>query len=88
MNTQGTIAPTIHMNGTSKEALLSEYKSALKQIRSAHMKFADIEFHARDYYPQGEGVFEKARQAHVETHRKFKEIEDYLLAVLTGIVSQ
>lgn len=44
--------PTIHMNGTSKNALLESYLGAMEAIRDAIEAVQDTSPHGRDYYVQ------------------------------------
>lgn len=52
--------PTIHRNGTSREALLQSYQEAYSSLREAIVKFDNIEFSPRDYYPQGDAAWQDA----------------------------
>lgn len=53
--------PTVHLNGTARERLFSDYNNAYRFLCVASDSFADIEFNARDYYVQGDNAFYKAR---------------------------
>ena len=57
-----TMKPTVHLNGTSKEALLDQYHTVISALRVALEAMVDAEPHARDYYPQGEGAFTLAQR--------------------------
>lgn len=45
--------PRIHLNGTGHWTLLKGYESALEAARAARVALGNVEFHARDYYPDG-----------------------------------
>lgn len=55
------IFPTLHLNGTSREQLLTDYTEAYNEIRAAIGAMRRITFHARDYYVQGPGAYDNAR---------------------------
>ncbi len=78
--------PTIHLNGTSKNDLAQGYCLANEAVRSAMNKLAESAPNARDYYPQGPGAWEKARDEHdarMEALRKVRsELYDLYLHCL------
>jgi hypothetical protein len=51
--------PSIHPNGTSPERLFETYKAAHVAAENAIQALREVEFHARDYYPQGPEAFEE-----------------------------
>lgn len=56
--------PTLHLNGTSRAALFNAYVEATFAVEAAIDAVADASPHGRDYYPQGEDAFDKARAEH------------------------
>lgn len=66
--------PIIHLNGTSRARLLSDYSIALAAAQSALSAFQSIEFNARDYYPAGPGAFDIAREEHAHIARRLAEV--------------
>lgn len=56
-----TTLPTLHLNGTGREALQRDYQAAYKALVAFRDAFAAIEFNARDYYPQGNQTYSQAR---------------------------
>ena len=73
--------PTIHLNGNSKESLLSGYLESREKFREFKKRLRAIDFHSRNYYIQdaewfghpiayGETAFAKAADddhaAHIE----------------------
>lgn len=54
--------PTIHLNGTSKEVLLDQNLKAAEAIRDAMLALQQAAPNARDYYPQGDQAYFKARR--------------------------
>ena len=49
--------PTIHLNGTGAKTLLDGYLEAIHQLGQALNAINNIEFNARDYYPQGSSAW-------------------------------
>lgn len=58
------IKPSIHLNGTSAGALFDGYVKAMLAVDAAIEKLAQASPHGRDYYPQGDDAFDKARAEH------------------------
>ena len=81
--------PTIHLNGNSKDRLQGQYENALDKVRDAIVAVRDIQFHSRDYYPQGDEAFPKAQEqllAHLV--RPIHGAESYLEKVTINISQQ
>ena len=53
--------PTIHLNGTSRDALLSELESAYIAMQSAIKALSAVTVHGRDYYVQSDVAYYQAR---------------------------
>jgi hypothetical protein len=56
--------PTIHLNGTSKAALLDGYLDAVSAVFAATEALSEAAPNARDYYPQGDDAFKQAQDEH------------------------
>lgn len=56
--------PTLHLNGTSKDALFAANAEAAGHLRAALAKLGDAAPNARDFYPQGPDAYGKARAEH------------------------
>lgn len=56
--------PTIHLNGTSAESLRDAYHAANNALRLAADALDECYPNARDYYPQGEGAYDRALRQH------------------------
>ena len=54
--------PTIHINGTGRNALESDYRAVRAKLRETIAAFEAVEFNGRDYYPQGPSAFTEARE--------------------------
>lgn len=67
--------PTIHLNGTSKGALLEGYCSAADAVRTAITSInEDASPNGRDYYPQGPDAIRVATAEHVRRLDMLQEI--------------
>lgn len=78
--------PTIHLNGTSKKDLIEGYENAFLKINDAVEEVNKIQFHSRDYYPQGNDAWNKAVEERINMKKKLKEVEDYILKHLTHLI--
>lgn len=77
------IFPMIHLNGTGKTSLQSEYREALKALHQAQEALQKATCHPRDFYPyEDPDAFEKARAWRADQHHKLHEVEAYLTAHL------
>lgn len=79
--------PTIHSNGSGKNALLRDYMNARSKLRDALREFEAIEFNARDYYPQGPDAFTVARANRDEIASKLIDSIEYLDAHIEHIAN-
>lgn len=68
------IKPTIHLNGTSANALLDQYTTAGDAVRLALEALGNAAPNGRDYYPQGPAAFEQARKEHDARTAKLREV--------------
>lgn len=66
--------PTIHLNGTSREALLEGYCEAVHALHEAGRKLAAAAPNGRDYYPQAAGAINVAMDQHEARMTKLREI--------------
>jgi hypothetical protein len=74
--------PSVHLNGTGRATLAADYGNAYRALVAARDAFASIEFHARDYYPQGPAAYSMARtERDIELHR-MGQLMQYLEAHL------
>ncbi len=58
------MVPSVHLNGTSKDALLDSVAEAAKAVEAALKPLSDASPNERDYYPQGVGAFLRAQSEH------------------------
>lgn len=75
--------PSIHLNGTGRRMLTDDYSAAYNKLIEFRDSFRAIEFNARDYYPQGNSAFSKARtERDIMEHKigsMMQYLEDHLL---------
>jgi len=64
-----TTPPTVHMNGTSRESLLSGFRGAHSALLIARDALAATMPNGRDFYVQPAGSLSKAMQEHVDRLR-------------------
>ena len=82
------VSPLIHLNGTSKSSLLEDYDQAREMVRSAIEQVQEIEFNARDYYPQGMEVWDQACAEMKDRLLSLQQVADELLAIMEAIDKQ
>lgn len=75
-----TTLPTIHLNGTGAQTLFDEYRTAMKAVRLAASVLTSATCNARDFYPQGDAAWARARDERADAFRKLQELEEYLTA--------
>jgi len=79
------ITPTVHLNGTSREALDDQFVTAINALTAAMNAVAAAGPNARDYYVQGPDAFRIAQQGHQARLDQLKavraQIEQLLLSV-------
>lgn len=56
--------PTIHLNGTSADALQDSADAAARALHDALAVLIEAGPNARDYYPQGDAAIAEARTEH------------------------
>ena len=83
-----TTIPTIHLNGTGKETLTTEYYAAYKAIKESINTLLDAPLNGRDYYPQGSDAFYKAREERQDALSKLHQVKTYIEEMITGITEQ
>lgn len=80
--------PRVHLNGTSKTALIEQYLEAYRAVEKAITKVAANYPHARDYYVQGNEVVAQSQREHTSRIARLKEISKELEDIVQGIVNQ
>jgi len=77
--------PTIHMNGTSREALLSAYEEAMTAIAAALRALEETAPNGRDYYPQGPDAIGAAIAQHYARAATLGRVRAELCAIAESI---
>lgn len=77
--------PTVHMNGTPKQALIDAHLDALYAIRLARKSLSECAPNGRDYYPQGGQAAFDALEAHQKRCYSLDEIASQLEAMTLAI---
>jgi hypothetical protein len=70
--------PTIHLNGTSAEALLDGYADACAALLASERALAACAPNARDYYVQGPEAFALAQQRHYQRADRLQSVRTEL----------
>lgn len=84
MNSPHTL-PTVNLNGTSRQALIDDYRAAWFAVRNAQIKLVAIGFNPRDYQ-QAPGIWTKARIERTVQIGKLRSVGDYLEAHLDALL--
>jgi hypothetical protein len=66
--------PTVHLNGTSLEALKEGYWDSCRAVHLAISALSKAYPNGRDYYVQGEGAFTEAAQEHYDRIRRLESV--------------
>lgn len=80
--------PVIHMNGTSRKALLEEYRAAFDAVRNAMEKLNNVTVHGRDYYPKGNDAIRTALRQQEDRMDKLRSVRDELQQIAEVIYDQ
>ena len=80
--------PTIHSNGTDINTLIDGYDRIDEALYRLSMAWGEVEFNARDYYPQGPDAYTKARQERLEQAAKLNEFRAYLDGIRQHLYEQ
>lgn len=78
------VLPIIHLNGTSKEALIEQHCAAGSALRAALKALSEMAPNARDYYP-APGRFEQARAQHDRRAKTLRDLYDEIEAETIAI---
>ena len=80
------VVPTLHPNGSDWPHLRKEYVDGMRALKTAVENLPRP--NARDYYPQGDDAYPKARDQYNAQIRKLTEINNELNMILIGIQDQ
>jgi hypothetical protein len=80
-----TIKPSVHLNGTSAASLIDQYNTAARAVWTALREVEGAGPNQRDYYPQGDLAWTRAKAQHdvrLQALRRvaneLREIADYV----------
>jgi hypothetical protein len=74
------LLPTVHLNGTSAAALITDYAIARIALEDALERLL-YTHHARDYYPQGGANSKQALEQHIDRCAAVRRVIDDLAAM-------
>ena len=77
--------PTVHLNGTSKAALLEQAYSAAEALTRALDALAEASPNGRDYYPQGDGALAQALTEHRQRVEAVRRVRDEMVALYEAV---
>lgn len=78
--------PTIHLNGTSREALVEQVTDACAAVRDAISVLYLASPNGRDYYPQGPTALQQAAEEHRSRVERLGSVLQELEELAEGIV--
>ena len=80
--------PTIHINGTSADVLLSQMSAAAAALTKGLRALEAAAPHARDYYVQGSDAYQAATREHGARVAKVAQVIADLEAIGVHIIRQ
>lgn len=80
--------PTLHMNGTSGQALLEQVEGVLSALRKLQEAMANATPNGRDYYVQGDGAAGEAIAEHDARRMKLCDLVVDYTALADSVVDQ
>lgn len=87
--TKSLSIPSIHLNGTSGDALCEEIREAHFAIAEAIAKLSQMTVHGRDHYIKADPEsFTKARDEHVRRLDMLRQVNEELMEIYQGIRDQ
>jgi hypothetical protein len=80
--------PTVHLNGTSSDALTTQVREAQQALRIALEALQEAAPHGRDYYVQEGAATKEAIQEHTSRLSRVKSVLDEMSEIREGIETQ
>jgi Ser/Thr protein kinase RdoA (MazF antagonist) len=80
--------PLVHLNGTSKKALLEQLQVAANSLYAARKSLYDASPHGRDYYPKEAGAFKRAAEQHESRIKRLSSVYEELSALMEAVADQ
>lgn len=87
MTKPSMVIPTVHLNGTSKDALMDQAMAAIDASQKLLAALADMTPHGRDYYVHVDS-YEGARLQHEHRVKRVHDVLEELQEVAAGIDRQ
>jgi hypothetical protein len=69
--------PTIHLNGTGADALRQEYHALRMAVSAASDALVAATCNQRDFYPQEQDAWQRARDERAEMFTLLQQVSDY-----------
>lgn len=82
------IAPKINLNGTSKEALIKEYRAAHLAIDNAIEVLSKVTVHGRDFQTEPVGTFEVHQTQHVIRLKSMEHVKLEIESICLKLMAQ
>ena len=82
------IVPTVHYNGTPRDALLEGYRAACRAVVAAIEAVAMTAPNGRDYYLQGQQAIADAAEEHRDRMRHLEAVRDELKQLAVAVRRQ
>jgi len=79
------MVPTVHLNGTSREALLEQVNTAYAAVWEALTALSAAWPNGRDYYPQGDAAYSEAVAEWDARAAKLRSVRDELRLLAEAI---
>jgi hypothetical protein len=86
MTDSGLIVPTVHMNGTSRNALQEQLTEASLAIDNALTKLMLAIPHGRDYYVQGDSALKLAMDQHRARVQKLIDVREEIKDIVATLL--
>jgi len=77
--------PTVHLNGTSREELVTQLTEASNAVRDAITAVQKASPNGRDYYPQGSGATQEALRQHANRLHNLTAVQRELVEIAEAI---
>jgi hypothetical protein len=82
--------PTVHLNGSGREALRRQYQAAYLTLGPAIEALRQATPHGRDYYPQDGGringpAYQAARAEHAERLNRLETVQQELITIYRAV---
>jgi hypothetical protein len=80
--------PTLHMNGTNGDDLISSLCDAMSAIQAAERKLGEAAPNGRDYYVQGPTALDAATKEHYSRLQRLHAVREELGEIVSNICDQ